>query len=234
MRKFLFLIFLLFTSTILQAKDKYYIAAGPTISYFITDNSNISYFINQGYSRSDKGMILRIVREIRSDSFSELYIGIGFSTRAATLNNLLIEPDISKTRHMYFWDIHSRIAYLEIPFLIKLKLPFIKKVNFGPIFGFSLKWPVKDLTKLSKRRYVGEFTEDMEKYPCFYSSFAKESEFAKNPTKFIDYFGFQLKYSRYIFELSWAIDNQENYLFNHLTSIKHKIGSFNTLIYIEF
>lgn len=234
MRKFLFLIFILSTSVILQAKDKYYIAAGPTISYFITDNSNISYFINRGYFRSDKGIILRIGREIRSDSFSELYIGIGFSTRAATLNNLLVVPDISKTRHVYFWDIHSRIGYLEIPILIKLRLPFIKRVNFGPIFGLSLELPVKDLTELSKRRYMGEFTADMAKYASVYPFFTKASKFAKNPTKIINYFGFQLKYSKYIFELSWAVDNQGNYLFDHLTSIKYKIGSFNTLFYVEF
>ncbi|NOY76907.1 MAG: hypothetical protein GXO76_03435 [Calditrichaeota bacterium] len=234
MRKFLLLTFLLLLSRNLLAENKYYVAVGSTISHFITGESNISYFINRGYFQSETGIILRVGKEIYSDSLSELSIGIGFSTRGSTIKQQLIIPNVSETRYLYWWDIHLRMAYLEIPILLKLKLPINKRFGFGPIFGYSFMCPVKDLTKLSKRRYGGEFTPDMETYHFTDYSFVRDSEFSKNSVKFIYYFGFQLKYTRYIFELSWAIDNQESYFFDHLSALNHKMGYINALVYIEF
>lgn len=219
------LFFLLSGYNYSSANGTFHSGIGPTVSYFLdAENAKPKIGITFGFNRD-----FHLYKKF------SLSAGMSFASRGAILKNRTIAPYATQPTEAFYHDIHGMIGYLEFPVLFQYEIPVSKKVKIKPLLGPVLSFPMIDLSHFEKGQFFsvkipGEGGTDYD------FSFEQESVFGNNFNKnnlskiIILNFAIQLRYSNYIFEIMYIMDNREKYHFKNLSEVNHKMNSIYFLI----
>jgi hypothetical protein len=162
-------------------------------------------------------------------------VGIGYTTRGATLENRTIQPyHIVGDIDAYYWDIQGNIGYIDIPIHLKYGFKLNRKLTLSPIIGITCSIPKKDYSKFKQIKFYKIYNSDNNDWFDYNYHFEQESGFENNSIRYIYDFGLGIQYLQYSLNIVYNFNETQEYYFKYLEAVKYKMSSITIYCAYQF
>jgi len=213
----------LISITMIYGKENFYIKSGLSYSYLIHEKKSDPLF----------SYIVGIGKDWRIKNNFFITTEIIYTIKGSTLKEKIILPPnymgyFYEGKKVYSNYILIKISYIEIPILLKYKIKNEKNYSLNFITGVSYSIPYKDLSKITKKKYLFEINSDYEtsNYTFDYGK-RYEPTWENYKSGYLYHLGFNISYKNFGIEIIYSMDSRNTIWIDHLTGINKKMRNIN-------